>query len=375
MQWPEPAVAWLAGQWQTRGVWYWLMQPMSWLYSRTVALNRWFYDHRIRQRKQLSVPVIVVGNLYIGGTGKTPVAIAIANALNAQGYKPGLISRGYGSARKATPATAQGEKLDWQIYGDEPALIAKRTGIPVSVHANRFLAGCQLLKCFPEINVIISDDGLQHQRLARDIELLVEDDRGVGNGATLPGGPLREDRRVRDSVDAILRRTSDTDPTVIAEVAEKSTMPKFGFEVTLEYFYCPASDQKLSITEMIQELKATHGSNASNPENARTVAIAGIGVPERFFQGLKKLGIRLDQTVALTDHAPMTSALLASICAKTILITEKDAVKFPVGHDPRIWVASAGVNWSNDKILDWLTTALRKKTVIAESRPHSMNVD
>jgi tetraacyldisaccharide 4'-kinase len=337
------------------------MQPMSWLYSRTVALNRWLYNRRIRQRKQLSVPVIVVGNLYIGGTGKTPVAIAIAKALTAQGHTPGLISRGYGSARKATPATAQGEKLDWQIYGDEPALIAKRTGIPVSVHANRFLAGCQLLKSFPEVDVIISDDGLQHQRLARDLELLVEDDRGVGNGATLPGGPLREDSRVRDNVDAILSRTSDTNQKVIFKVATNNTIPVFGFEVTLEYFYCPASGQKLSITEMIQALKPTNAKNASNLKNARTVAIAGIGVPERFFQGLKKLGIRLDQTVALTDHAPMTSALLASISAKTILITEKDAIKFPVDHDPRIWVASAGVNWSNDKILDWLATTLRDK--------------
>lgn len=361
MQWPEPAIKWLTDQWRTRGVWYWLMQPMSWLYSRTVALNRWLYDRHIRQRQQLSVPVIVVGNLYIGGTGKTPIAIAIAKALTAQGYKPGLISRGYGSVHKATPATAQGEKLDWQTYGDEPALIAKRTGIPVSVHANRFLAGCQLLKHFPEVDVIISDDGLQHQRLARDIELLVEDDRGVGNGATLPGGPLREDKRVRDSVDAILRRTSETNPTVTAQETAKSSIPMFGFKVTLEYFYCPASGQKLSIDEMIQKLNATNTSNASNLQNARTVAIAGIGVPERFFQGLKKLGIRLDQTIALADHAPMTSALLASICAKTILVTEKDAVKFPVDHDPRIWVASASVNWSNDRILDWLTATLHDK--------------
>jgi tetraacyldisaccharide 4'-kinase len=331
------------------------MLPVSWLYSRIVAFNRWLYDRQIRQRDQLSVPVIVVGNLYIGGTGKTPVAIALATALTAQGYKPGLISRGYGSSRKPTPVTGQGATLDWQTFGDEPALIAKRTGIPVSVHANRFLAGCQLLKRFPEVNVIISDDGLQHQQLARDIELLVEDERGVGNGATLPGGPLREDRRARDSVDAILRRASDAPATVSGQAVANSTVPMFGFEVTLGFFYCPASGQKLSITEMLQALKATHASTA------RTAAIAGIGVPERFFQGLKKLGIRLDQTVALSDHAPMTAALLASIDAKTILITEKDAVKFPVDLDPRIWVASAGVDWSDDRILDWLTKTMRDK--------------
>ena len=361
MQWPQPAVAWLTGQWRARGVWYWLMQPVSWLYSRIVALNRWFYDRQFRQRDQLSVPVIVVGNLYIGGTGKTPVAIALATALTTEGFKPGLISRGYGSSRKPTPITGQGATLDWQTFGDEPALIAKRTGIPVSVHANRFLAGCQLLKRFPEVNVIISDDGLQHQRLARDIELLVEDDRGVGNGATLPGGPLREHRRARDSVDAILRRASNTDTTVSGQAVPNSTVPMFGFDVTLAFFYCPASGQKLSSTEMIEELKATNANNASNPKNARTAAIAGIGVPDRFFQALKKLGIRLDQTVALSDHAPMTAALLASIDAKTILITEKDAVKFPVDLDPRIWVASADVHWSDDRILDWLTKTMRDK--------------
>ena len=129
----------------------------------------------------------------------------------------------------------------------------------------------------------------------------------------------------------------------------------FGFDVTLAFFYCPASGQKLSIPEMIEELKATHTSTA------RTAAIAGIGVPDRFFQALKKLGIRLDQTVALSDHAPMTATLLASIDAKTILITEKDAVKFPVDLDPRIWVASADVHWSDDRILDWLTKTMRDK--------------
>lgn len=345
------------------------MQPLSWLYSKTVAVNRWLYAHQIRRRKKLSVPVIVVGNLYIGGTGKTPVAIALAHALTAHGFKPGLISRGYGSARKTAPATAQGATLDWQTFGDEPALIAQRTAIPVSVHANRFWAGCQLLKRFPEVNVIISDDGLQHQRLARDVELLVEDDRGVGNGATLPGGPLREDKRVRETVDAILRRASDTEDTRDSSALANSTVPMFGFKVTLAFFYCPASGQKLTIAEMIEAL------NASHTRHARTVAIAGIGVPERFFQGLKKLSIRLDQTVALSDHAPLSLALLASIEAKTILITEKDAVKFPVNHDPRIWVASASLQWQDDRILDWLTKTLHDKDTAAQSQTHLKNVD
>lgn len=335
------------------------MQPLSWLYSRTVAVNRWLYAHQIRRRKKLSVPVIVVGNLYIGGTGKTPITIALATALTAHGYKPGLVSRGYGSARKTAPATAQGATLDWQTFGDEPALIAQRTAIPVSVHANRYWAGCQLLKFFPEVNIIISDDGLQHQRLARDIELLVEDDRGVGNGATLPGGPLREDKRVRETVDAILRRASNTEATNNAPLPHDSTVPMFGFEVALAFFYCPATGQKRTMAEMIDALKATHANHT------RTAALAGIGVPERFFQNLKQLGIRLDQTVALPDHAPLSLALLASIEAKTILITEKDAVKFAVDRDPRIWVASASVQWSDDSALNWLFKTLHGKGTIA----------
>ncbi|MFY9347479.1 MAG: tetraacyldisaccharide 4'-kinase [Orrella sp.] len=355
MRWPKPAVDWLTGQWRNRGVWYWLMQPASWLYSITVTFNRWLYARQIRQRDQLSVPVIVVGNLYIGGTGKTPVAIALAKALTSRGFRPGLISRGYGSSRKTTPATAQGVALDWQTFGDEPALIANRTGIPVSVHANRFLAGCQLLDRFPEVNVIISDDGLQHQRLARDVELLVEDDRGVGNGATLPGGPLREASRRRATVDAILRRVSDTKTLETSEMPVNAHAPTFGFTVLLDFFYCPASGQKRTIDAMAQELKANNGTAS------RTAAIAGIGVPERFFQVLEKNEIKLDQTVALSDHAPMTVALLESIDAKTILVTEKDAIKFPVDRDPRIWVASAGLHWADDRILDWLIKTLHEK--------------
>lgn len=343
-------VAWLTKQWQRRGLWFWLMLPLSWLYSTLIGLNAWLYEQQLRRRAGLSVPVIVVGNLYLGGTGKTPVTIAIANALTACGYKPGLISRGYASQHKATPATGQGSTLDCTVFGDEPALIAQRTRMPISVHANRFLAGCHLLERYPKVDVIISDDGLQHQRLARDIELLVEDDRGVGNGAALPAGPLRETRTRRTRVDAILQRgtqphLADTD----------SLVPTFGFNVVLEHFFCPASGQTLTVDAMSQKLQ-THAIDTT-----RTAAIAGIGVPERFFETLRQHQIRLDQTIALPDHAPLTDALLASVDATTILVTEKDAVKYPVKHDPRIWVASAGVQWSDNQVIDWLKNKLDAK--------------
>lgn len=349
MQWSQTTSAWLTEQWQTRGAWYWLTLPLAWLYASTVRLNTWLYQRQIRQRLRLSVPVIVVGNLYIGGTGKTPVTIALANALRASGYTPGLISRGYGSLNKALPATGQGAALDWRTFGDEPALIAQRTLMPVSVHANRFLAGRHLLKFDPSIDVIISDDGLQHQRLARDVELLVEDDRGLGNGATLPAGPLREPGTRRNTVDAILRRGTPVTPTRL-----DAAIPTFGFKVALEHFFCPSSGEKLDIPAMADRLMRGQAVPAS-----ATVAIAGIGVPERFFQLLRRHQITLDQTIALADHAPMTAALLASIDATTILVTEKDAVKYRVDLDSRIWVASAGVQWADQNAINWLVQKLQ----------------
>ena len=349
VRWPEPVVSWLTSQWHKRGVWYWLMLPLSGLYTAIIGLNAWLYDRQIRKRAHLPVPVIVVGNLYIGGTGKTPVTIALSKALAAKGYKPGLISRGYGSQPKANPAIGRGADLDWKVFGDEPALIAQRTQMPISVHSDRFEAGQRLLAFDPSVNVIISDDGLQHQNLARDIELLVQDERGLGNGATLPAGPLREASARRTSVDAVLQRG-----TPVAGHSHSETVPLFVFDVVLEHFYCPASSQTLTVQAMVDRLAAGHAG-----ETSRAVAVAGIGVPERFFQSLRNLQIRLDQTIALSDHAPMTAALLASIGTATILVTEKDAIKYPVHQDARIWVARASVRWPDDQAINWLEGKLR----------------
>jgi tetraacyldisaccharide 4'-kinase len=265
------------------------------------------------------VPVIVVGNIFIGGTGKTPLTIWLAQALLAAGRRPGVISRGHGATgaapRVVTPASTAAD------VGDEPLLIARRTGVPVVVARARAEAGRALLAAFPEVDILITDDGLQHYALARDVEVLLFDTRGVGNGWLLPAGPLRE---------APSRRR---DFTVVngagISAAQRKAIGGAPFGMTLggefaEQLCAPGRRQRL------QQLAGQ-----------RLLAAAGIGNPGRFFALLRDAGLTFAE-LPLPDHHDFRDDPFAGVDADIILITEKDAVKCGqlenLRDDPRLWV-------------------------------------
>jgi tetraacyldisaccharide 4'-kinase len=253
--------------------------------------------------------VIVVGNITVGGTGKTPLVIWLAEQLQNAGYKPGIISRGYGGTSKL--ATAVFANSNPQQVGDESVLIARRTACPMFVGASRTSAGQALLQENPQCNVLISDDGLQHYALQRDVEItLVNSSRQFGNQLLLPAGPLREKLSRLQTVDAIVDSGSGAD---------------FGF--SFKDGLQPPIFNMLVQGETFESLDGSQAKRrASYFIDKNLVAIAGIGNPERFFNQLSGLGLQFEQQ-AFADHHAFTAQDLAQFLGKTILMTEKDAVK------------------------------------------------
>ena len=339
--------SWLKRQWQVRGIWSFVMWPFAWVYGAVASARRSAYLSGSKVAFRCGVPVIVVGNIYVGGTGKTPISIAIIEALQAAGWHPGLISRGYGRRSNTDPVTGM-SPLGWETVGDEPALIAHHCQIPVSVDKNRSRAARSLLQTFPEVDIIISDDGLQHYALARDIEVALQDERGVGNGLELPAGPLREPPKRLDTVDILLTRTSRLDRTSMDCANSGGTHPVRGcFRVVIDHFSHLASGKTLSV----------HDFAAYQARHRPLLAVAGIGVPERFFNSLKELGIDPDTSIALADHEPIGAQWLNAQRLErtgTILITEKDAIKCTNVVHERVWVAHTTVVSRDSRWLDYL---------------------
>jgi tetraacyldisaccharide 4'-kinase len=255
---------------------------------------------------------VVVGNVTVGGTGKTPTVIALVDALRSAGFTPGVVSRGYGAKVRRPTAVTPASSAD--AAGDEPLLIARRTGAPVWVCPDRVAATQALCSAHPEVDVIVSDDGLQHYRLARDFELVVFDHRLGGNGFLLPAGPLREP----------LSRHRDA--TLINNPYERALPPwPNTFALTLS----PGDAWHLDNPALRRPLAQFAGD--------RVLAAAGIGAPERFFATLRAAGLT-PATRALPDHYTFATNPFADADVDAILITEKDAVKLGSWHDARIWV-------------------------------------
>ncbi|MDX1914683.1 MAG: tetraacyldisaccharide 4'-kinase [Methylophilus sp.] len=295
---------WFLKQWQTFGLAQIVLLPLSWLFGALSAFRRWLYATKLLVSYQLPVPVIIVGNISVGGTGKTPLVIYLADQLKKMGYTPGIISRGYGGTQSGE-VTLESNPLD---FGDEPVLIAKRTGFPVWVNVNRVEAGQALLKQYPQCNVIISDDGLQHYRLKRDIELIVVNSKhSLGNQHLLPSGPLREKVSRFSTVDAIV----DTGRVGLKTKIQQPLPPIFSMQLHMLGIFSLDEQSKMSL-EMLK--------------SQRVVAIAGIGHPERFFNFVKGLGLQCEYR-AFKDHHVFTQQDFADMQDKTILMTEKDAVK------------------------------------------------
>ncbi len=307
----EGADAWLQRAWYERAPGYLLLLPLTFLYALVVVIRRRLYRAGWLRSIRLPVPVIVVGNIVAGGAGKTPVTLFIAEGLRARGFRPAIVSRGYGRADDSRLLTVTADS-DARDVGDEPLLLARRSGCTVVVGADRVAAARIAIE--QGADVIVADDGLQHYRLARDFEICVIDaSRGLGNGWQLPAGPLRESPgRLRD-VDAILvNRAGDGSSFDAAPYGHA------GLSFTLEANAASSLD---------------NSSRRPLAEFAGTLvhAVAGIGNPERFFALLESKGLSIRRH-ALPDHAAFDPSATVFSDGQPVLMTEKDAVK--LGGEP-----------------------------------------
>jgi tetraacyldisaccharide 4'-kinase len=281
-----------------------LLFPLSLVFRAVVSLRRALYRAGILRSVRLPVPVIVVGNLTAGGTGKTPLVLWLVEELGRRGRKPGIVSRGYGGAGALPRPVQPGD--DPAFAGDEPILLAERSGVPVWIGPDRPATARALLAAHPSCDVIVCDDGLQHYRLERDFEIAVEDERGFGNGFMLPAGPLREPRGRR--VDArVVNRSEEGDSP-----AQAAAEPRIPMRLV------PSGLVRVGAPETPVAKETIAGK--------RLHAVAGIGNPARFFRSLERMGLRAIPH-AFPDHHRYSPQDLAFPECDYILMTEKDAVK------------------------------------------------
>ncbi len=298
--------------WRRRGWLAWLLWPLSLIYRILWSIRKTLYRVGLLPTGRLPIPVVVVGNVVAGGAGKTPIVMALVQHLQAQGLRPGVVSRGYGrtnrECRMVTPDSSPDE------VGDEPLLIRRRTAAPVCVAASRLQAARALLVQHPELDLLICDDGLQHLGLHRDIEICVFDERDIGNGFLLPAGPLREPwPRVCDLVVA----------------AGNPVSPRLGFVV-----HRVLADHALRSDGSRMDLHALAAGNAGLAKPI--TAVAGTARPEIFFRMLRDAGLTLSRTVALKDHSTFDAARWKQAGDDIVLCTEKDAAKL-WRHRPDAW--------------------------------------
>lgn len=315
--------AWLAAQWaRPRPGWgvQWL-RPLSWLYRLIFVAHRALYRLGLRRVRRAPRPLIVVGNLVAGGAGKTPAVIAIVQWLTVQGHRPGVISRGHGRRHVDTVLEVDAGSTAAEV-GDEPWLIRRRTGAPVCVAADRWRAAQRLCATHPDVDVLVADDGLQHHALARDVDVLVFDARGVGNGLLLPAGPLRQPMPAHVALKTLVLYNAGQASTSLPGYLGRRGL---GGVVELAAWW---QGQAPSLVA----LQALRG--------RRLLAAAGLAQPEGFFAMLAQAGLTIDR-LPLPDHHPYDS-LPWPAATPDVIVTEKDAAKLrpeQVGAT-RVWVAA-----------------------------------
>lgn len=348
--------------WLKKGPLALCLLPVAALMLLLVTIRRTGYRQGWLRSEKLPVPVLVVGNRVVGGAGKTPTTIALLKHLQQQGWKPGVLSRGY-KAELPEPQThvlldthtAAG--LSAAQTGDEPMLIWRKTGAPVMIGRDRASGGRALLQAHPDINLLVCDDGLQHLQLQRDLEVIVFDARGAGNGWLLPAGPLREPIHVSPAnglaaAPLVLYNAAQASTDLPGHVATQATEP-----------LCP-------LTDWWQGRAASATLVPQDTHTASTWAVAGIAHPQRFFDALRKQGFNC-QTIPLDDHADLGDIPWPAQ-ATDVIVTEKDAVKL----DPdrlarerpgcRVWVAALDFR---PEASFWLALDAALKTLPARHQP------
>lgn len=328
---------WFQKEWARNSLWQIILRPISWLYFAIISVRHAFYEWDFFKVTTLRVPVVVVGNINVGGTGKTPVVIYLVEELRLLGFKPGVVSRGYTTKNK-TPNQFVSQVTAFStpdIVGDEPLLIATRCHCPVFVGQNRVKAAIALLAAYPDCDILISDDGLQHKALARQFEIAVVDaQKGFGNQALFPAGPLREP----------ISRLAKVNMVIVNGI-EKQGLAAF-YKKNLIVFH-RHMHHALKIHQMFAMQLVGHSFYSLNrPEhrvtadyffNKSVVAIAGIGNPTRFFNQIKHMKVDF-VSKSFKDHHDFLLQDLVAIKADIILMTEKDAVKCRHFDDARCWV-------------------------------------
>ncbi|HMK86718.1 MAG TPA: tetraacyldisaccharide 4'-kinase [Steroidobacteraceae bacterium] len=301
------AQSWLNQIWYERLAPPWWLVPLSLLYGAVSGCRRYLYAKHLRRSTRMQRPVVIVGNLTVGGTGKTPLVCWLVARLAEQGFRPGVVTRGYGGSTREVRIIEACD--DPKVVGDEPILLARRTGVPVAVGRDR-PAAAQLL-VGAGCDVIVSDDGLQHYALARDCEVVVIDgDRRFGNGWLLPAGPLRESRSRLSVADAVVVNGG------------RALLPgAFSMRLEARSAIALAGGR----TSALQVFAGT-----------QVHAVAGIGHPERFFNMLRAHGIEV-LGHPLADHARLGPKDILFPDDKPVLMTEKDAVKCVNAADERHW--------------------------------------
>jgi tetraacyldisaccharide 4'-kinase len=317
----------ITGLWYSGGSAALLLEPLAWLYRAVTAVRRAMYAGGLLSAQRVGRPVVVVGNLTVGGTGKTPLVAWLAERLKERRLSVGILSRGYGRSGD-TPRVVE---LDsgWRDVGDEPLLLRQRTGCVTVVSADR-VAGARVL-VERGVDVILADDGLQHLRLARDCEIIVVDGaRGFGNGRLLPAGPLREP----------IAKAADADLMVVNGVPEHSSLAAFAV---------PGSESLVQMTLLPGNAIAMAGRPALPLESFRgrpVHAVAGIGNPSRFFTELRARGLQIVEH-PFPDHHPFVAADLEFADDAPVLMTEKDAVKCRAFASARLWYVPVTAHFSD----------------------------
>jgi tetraacyldisaccharide 4'-kinase len=305
----------LTRAWRQRGVLAWMLLPVTFLFSCAVALRRAAYRLGWLSSVRLPVPVVVVGNLVAGGAGKTPLTLWLAQQLSALGRRPGIVSRGFGREGSAVIEVKVGAGgTPVARAGDEPLLLAQRAGCPVFVGSDRVAAARALLAAHPDCDLVLCDDGLQHYRLARDVEIAVIDRRGLMNGWMLPSGPLREPGRRLRTADALVLNAAEAVPV--------RDVPQFRMRLAGTHFY------RLDNPAAVCSVQQLAGLDLH--------AIAGIAEPQRFFDHLAALGLPFTAH-PFPDHHRYAAADFC-FAADAILTTEKDALKCAGFTALPIWV-------------------------------------
>ena len=323
--------SWLNRVWYERASPPWWLLPLSLSYGAAAGARRYLYSKQLRKSTRIALPVVVVGNLSVGGTGKTPLVCWLVARLQELGFKPGVVTRGYGGSSENVRLVDSA--ADPSIVGDESLLLARRTGVPVAIGRDRPSAAQLLVSA--GCDVVVSDDGLQHYALARDCEIVVVDgERRFGNGWLLPAGPLRESEARLRRVDAVV-------------VNGGRAQLEGALSMRLE-----AKDALSLIGGAIKTLREFAGHSVH--------AVAGIGNPERFFNMLRGYGIEVVGH-PLPDHARLRAADISFPDGRPVLMTEKDAVKCAGFAGPQHWYVPVTASFEGGEsklLLDIVTRAM-----------------